>query len=85
MKAETAREQAVAQRVLEDVAAGEPARDQPARQHVRPELEIGPRVGDDGRLARRAARGVDAHDVARRHREQAEGIMFAQVVLGRER
>src|SRR5213078_1894049 len=50
VKAETAREETVAIGVLEDVRAREPTGDQPARQHVRPQREVGPRVGDHGGL-----------------------------------
>ena len=84
MKAETTREQAIAVRVLEDVPAREAASDEPAGQHVRPECEVGARVGDDGRLARRAARCVDAHDLVRRHREEPERVVLPEVALGRE-
>ena len=43
------------------------------------------RIADDRGLAGRAARGVDAHDLLARHREQAERIGVAQVRLGGER
>ena len=43
------------------------------------------RVADDGRLAGRARRRVDARHPLARHREQAERIVVAQVALDRER
>ncbi|MNE26790.1 hypothetical protein D3C80_1201740 [compost metagenome] len=55
-----------------------------ARHHVGPGVDVVLRVADHGRLAGGAAGGVDAHDLALRHGEHAEGVVVAQVVLAGE-
>jgi hypothetical protein len=51
---------------------------------VGPHVDVAPRVADDGRLAGRATRGVDADDLVRGDGEHAERVVRAQVVLARE-
>jgi hypothetical protein len=52
---------------------------------MRPDFEVGLTVGDDGRLAGRAGRSVDAGDPVLRHGDEAERIGVAQIGLGGER
>ena len=56
-----------------------------ARGNLRPDAKIVPRVADDGQFPFRAGRRVDTHDRRLRHGEEAEGVVVAQVTLGRER
>ena len=85
MRAEAAGEQAVAVGDVDLVAAPAAGRADRARHQARPGLDVGLRVADHGRLAGRAARGMDAHDLVHRHGEHAERIVLPQVFLGRER
>ena len=56
-----------------------------ARVDLGEEFDVGARVADDGGLAGRARRAMDAHDLLPRHGEEAERIVIAQVGLARER
>ena len=85
VEAEAAREEAVAVRVLHDVARAHAARPKRPAHHLRPDVEVPARVGDDGRLPGGPGRGVDAHDLVHRHREEAERVRVAEVRLRRER
>ena len=85
MRAEAAGEQAVAVRVLDDVAGMQPAGGETAHHHARPDVHVLLRVGDDDRLARRPARSVQADHFLHRTGEQAERVRVAQVRLLHER
>src|SRR5258706_7475490 len=85
VRAQAAREKAVAVSDMNDVggtAAGGAYR---ARNHGGPGIDVLPGIADDGGLAGGAAGSVHAHDVVHRYREHAEGIVGAQVGLCRER
>ena len=85
VKAEAAGEEAVAEGHVEHLAGACAGRDHHARHHFAPHGEIAGRVADHGRLALGARRGVDAGQLAVRDREQAEGIVLAEIALPRER
>ena len=85
VKAEPAREEPVAEGHVEHVAAARPGRRQHARHHLAPDLEVTRCVADDGRLAFRPRRGVDAGDFGELHREEAERVRVAQLALPDER
>jgi hypothetical protein len=85
VQAEAAREEPVAVRVVERHAVLGAGHREAAGDDLREEVEISSGVADHGRLPRRARRGVDAGEPLARHREQAEGVGVAQVVLARER
>jgi len=82
VEAQPAGEQAVAVGVVQQVARPAAGGEDRARHDVRPHVEVGLRVADDGGLAGGAAGGVQAGDPLARHGEQAEGIGLAQVLLG---
>ncbi len=85
MRAQPAGEQAVAVGHLHDVA-GAPARGADrARHQVGPGVDVALRVAHHRRLAGGARAGVHAHDLLARHREHAERVVVAQVLLVRER
>ena len=85
VQAERAGEQAVAERNLDDVRIRHAGRRTQPRHIVRPVVEVVLRVRADGRLARRARGGVDAHDIFHRARQHAERVVVADVVLRRKR
>ncbi len=85
VRAQAAGEQAVAVGDVHDVAGAPAGGADRARDQVGPGVDVALRVAHDGRLAGRARRGVDAHDLLARHREHAERVVVAQVLLGRER
>ena len=85
MQAETAREQAVTERDVEDVLVRRPRHHEDARDTGRPVVQIIAGIAADDGLARRARRGVQADDLLHRHGEEAERIMIAQIVFGRVR
>ena len=81
MGAEAAGEEAVAVGDMH-LHAGPAARGaNRARHQVRPDVDIARRVADDRRLAGGAGGGVDAHDLLARHREHAERVVLAQILL----
>src|SRR5262249_49373941 len=82
--AETAGEQAVAHGDVDGHTRPSTAGAKRARNDVGPDVEIALGVAHHGGLARRAGRGVNTRDLLAWHREQAERIVLAQVVLGRE-
>ena len=84
VRAQPAGEQAVTMRDMNDVRTAGASGTQRAGHDVGPVVDVIARVANDGRLAGRAARGVDADDVVERHREHAVRIGFAQVLLGGE-
>src|SRR6266545_4045297 len=85
VEAEATGEEAVAERDVDEVLFPQAPREKEARDEPGPGLEVLPRVGDEGRAAGRAGGAVDAGDLRARHREQAERVVPAQVVLHRER
>ena len=85
VRAKPAGEQAVAIGDMDLVAPFAAGRADRARHQGRPGFDVGLGIADHRRLARRAARCVDAHDVVHRHGEHPERIVLPQVVLGRER
>ena len=85
VESEPAGEQPVAEGVVEDVAGLGAHAGERARHQVRPQVEIGPGVADDGRLAGRSRGGVQPQQLLARHREQAERVIVAQVGFDRER
>ena len=48
---------------------------------MRPVVDVGLRIADDGRLAGGAARGVDARHFLHRHRHHLEGIALAKILF----
>ena len=85
MEAEPAREQSVPVGVVHDHAGAHARHRHAARHHLRPDVEVVLRVGDDRRAPARAAGRVDAPQRGPRHGQQAERVVLAQVVLDRER
>src|SRR5436305_4267395 len=85
MKAQAAGEQAVAVSVVDHHAWPDAGQDQGASDHFGTHVQTSPRVTDDGRLAARATRGVDPHQLLARDSEQAERVVLPQVDLARER
>ena len=85
VRAQPAGEEAVAVGDVDDVAGAAARGADRARHHGRPRVDVLGRVADDGRLAGRARRRVDAHDLLARHGEHPERIVVAQIALGRER
>ena len=69
VQAEAAGEEPVAVRHLQDVVGRSPAASQRAGHSLRPDVDVLLRVADHGRLAGRAGRGVDSHDIAHRRGE----------------
>ena len=85
MRAEAAGEQAVAIGDVDLHARPAAAGADAARADVGPGADVVTGVADDGRLAGRARRGVQANDLLTRHRKHAERIICAQIGLGGER
>ena len=85
VEAEPAGEQAVAVGVVDQHPRPDAGHRHRARHQLGPGLEVRARVADDGGLAVAAARGLDAHDLLARNREQPERIVLAQVALVGER
>ena len=85
MRAEAAGEQAVAVGDVDAHARPAAAGADRARHHLGPDIEVGLRVADHGRLAGRAAAGMDAGDPLARHGEHAERVLRPQVGFGGER
>ena len=81
MRAEAAREEAVAVADLDDVVFRRAAADEGAGHGLRPDFDVLFRVADDGRLAGCSAGGMDSDDVLLRDGEEAEGIVVAKVGL----
>ena len=84
LEAQPAGEQAVAADVLEDVGVAHAGGEQRARHQVRPAREVVPVVIDHRRVAGRAARTVQADDIALVGGEKAPRIIATQVLLGGE-
>ena len=84
MGAEAAGEQPVAVGDVDDVARPAAGGVDRAGHQVGPHVDVGLGVADDGRLAGRAARGMDAHHLLARHGEHAVRVVVAQVLLGGE-
>ena len=82
VRAEAAGEQAVSVRHVHDVAGAAARGADRTCDQIRPGVDVLARVADHGGLARRAAGRVDAHDLLARHREHAERVVVAQVLLG---
>ena len=85
VESKPAGEQPVAVGIVEDVAGLGAHAGERAGHQVRPQVEVGPGIADDGRLAGRSRGGVQPHQLLARHREQAEGVIVAQVGFDRER
>ena len=84
VQADAAREQAVAHHVLEHVGLPHAGHVHGPGREVGPPFDIGPCVVDDRGVAGGARRGVQAHHLLHRHREEAVGEMVPQVRLGGE-
>ena len=78
MRAQAAREQAVAVGDMHHVARAAAAGTDRARHHVGPGIDVVLRVANHRCLARGAARRVDAHHLLARHGKQTERIIVAQ-------
>ena len=85
MQPETAREQPVAVRDVDDVVLVASRHHEGAGGAFRPIVDVAVGETDDGEFARRAAGRVHSRDLAYRQREAAEGIVRAKVRLGGER
>ena len=85
MRAQAAGEQAVAVGHMHHVAGPPTCGADAARTQVGPGVDVVLRVADHRGLAGRARRCVDARDLRARHREHAERVVVAQVLLGGER
>ena len=79
--AEPAGEEAVAVGVLDHVVRTDAAGREAPDHDARPDVDVLLRVRHHDRLAGRAARGVQAHDLRERAREEAERVRVAQVRL----
>ena len=55
-----------------------------AGNQIGPGVDVLLRVADDGRLAGRAAGGVDANHLFARYRKHAVGVVVTQILLGGE-
>ena len=82
---QAAGEQPVAVGVLQDVAFVQAEGNQGPLNDLGPDVHVVAVVGDDDRLAGRAAGGVQPDDLVHGAGEEAEGIRVAQVGLHRER
>ena len=82
MDAESAGGQVVTERNLNHIVLAHTAGHQHARHEIGPGLDVVARVPHDDRHARR---GVNAHDLAQGHGEQAIGVVGLQILAGRER
>ncbi len=85
VRAQPAREQAVAIGHVDDVARLAARGADGARHQVGPVVQVARGIADHGGLAGRAAGGMDARYALARHGEHAEGVVVAQVFLARER
>ena len=85
VRAEAAGEQAVAVGDVHDVAGAAAGGADRARHQVGPGVDVVLRVAHDRRLAGGARRRVDARHLLARHREHAERVVVAQVLLDGER
>ncbi|MCY1241706.1 hypothetical protein D9M72_546240 [compost metagenome] len=84
MGTQAAREQAIAIADMDQVAGAAAGGADGARHHAGPGIDILGGIADHGRLARGAARRMHTRHLLARHREHAEGIVVAQVLLGQE-
>ena len=84
MRAEAAGEEAVAVGDVADVAGTAARGADRAGDDVGPDVDVAPRVADDGGLAGGARGGVDAAELLARDGEHAERVGVAQVCLGGE-
>src|SRR6185369_8730672 len=85
VRAEPAREEAVAVRVVNDVARARARASKRSRHQARPGVEILRGIAHDGGFPGRAARRMQPRELRARPREQAERVSLAQIVLHRER
>ena len=85
VEAERAREQAVAQDDLEDVALRDARRREAFGHALRPDVEVALRVGHDRRLPGRSGRRVNANDVVAGRAAHPERVAVAEVLFHRER
>ena len=81
LESQAAGEHSVARGVLENVARAQANHVKATRNGVGPFVEVALRVQDYGRRAGCAARGMQAHHLAQRHRRQAERVIVAQILL----
>ncbi len=84
VRAQPAGEQAVAVGVVHHVARARAGRGHRARHQAGPGFDVLLGVADDGRLAGRARRGMQARQLRHRAREHAERVVVAQIGLERE-
>ena len=84
VKAEPAREQAVAVRVVQHHPGLCSGQRKGARVYPGEQVEVGGGVADHGQLPRRPGRGVHARELLARDGEHPERVRVAQVVLARE-
>ena len=84
MRAEAAGEEPIAVSVVDDVARQRAGGGERSRHEIRPAIEIALGITDHRRLAGCSRRGVNTQDIFSRHREHAEGVIFAKVRLQRE-
>ena len=84
VRAQTAREEAIAISDGEDVVAGNAVGRQTAGHTLAPHTDVLAGVTYDGRITRGTGRGVYADDFALRGSLQTEGVVVAQVLLGGE-
>ena len=82
MEAVAAGEQAVAVGVVDQHPRPHTGGRHAAGHQLGPGVEVGARVAHHRRLAVRAARRVQAHELLARHRQQPERVVVAQVDLG---
>ena len=85
VRAQAAGEQAVPERVLDDIARVHATGGEGALHDVGPDIEVVLVVCDDDRLAGCTAAGVEPYDLIHRAGEEAEGIGVSQVGLHHER
>ena len=85
VRAQAAGEETVAVGHVDHVAASSAGRMDGTGDEVGPGVDVVLRVADDGRLAGRARRRVDADHLFARHGEHAERVVGPQILLGRER
>src|SRR5207249_8431387 len=85
VEAEPAREETVAERDVQQVAAARAGGRERARHHLAPDVEIAGGVGGDGRLALGAGGSVDPGNLWAGHGQEAERVLLAEVALADER
>ena len=83
--AQTAREQAVARHILEDVVPAHAYHMHTAGHEISPGVDVVLGMADSHGRARGAAGAVHAHDFRGRHAQQPRGILGAQILLAGER